>query len=175
MYLFHLYCRLEFWMIRKLWLIKFWSVWERTTIKYGLYWDTNNIDIWSYVYIWENCNLWWLWWIEIWDGTIIASNVIIRSSNHDYKSNDYIPYWPGIDERKVKIWKNCWIWSNVLIAPGVHLWEGSIVWFWAVLSGEYPQCSIIVGNPAKVIKQRDVRSYKILKENEKIYLKCFNS
>ena len=175
MYLFDLYCKIEFWILRKVWWIKFWSIWIKSQIKYWLYGDTKKIHIWDYVYIWENCNLWWMWWINIGNGSIIAPNVIIRSSNHDYKSWDYLPYWPWVDQREVIIWDNCWVWANVLITPGTQVWEGSIIGFWAVLSWIYPPFSIIVWNPGKVIKSRDIQVYERLKQEQKIYFKHFDT
>ncbi len=173
MYLFDLYCKLEFWILRKIWLKKFGNIWEKSIIKYWFYGDAWNINIWKYVYIWENCHFWGLGWIHIWDGSIIAANVIIRSSNHDYKTGDYIPYGPKQEKRPVIIWENCWVWANVLVAPWTQIWEWSIVGFGAVVSWKYPPYSVIVWNPGKVIKQRDSKVYDILKNEEKIYLKHF--
>lgn len=161
----------EFWIFRKIWLIKFWSIWNKTIVKYWLFWDAKNINIWNYVYIWENCNLWALWWIDIWDWTIIWPNVIIRSSNHNYKTWDYIPYWPKSELKKVEIWENCWIWDNVLITPGTMIWEWSIIWMGAVVSWNIPKYSIVVWNPWNVIKNRNEELYENLKKEWKIYLK----
>jgi acetyltransferase-like isoleucine patch superfamily enzyme len=174
MYVFDLYCKIEFWFLRKLRLKKFKKVWKNTCIKYWFYGDSTSIRIWNDVYIWESCHFWWAWGISIWEWSIIASWVIIRSSNHDYKTWDFIPFWPWIEKREVNIWANCWIWANVLITPGTQIWEWSIVWFWAVLSWKYPPCSIIVWNPWKVIKMRNEKNYEKLKMDKKIYWKHFN-
>jgi len=171
MNLLYLYNKIEFWILRKLNLIKFKKVWEKSIIKWWLYWDTYNIEIWNYVYIWENAQFWWFWWIKISDWTIIWPNVIIRSSNHDYKSWDFLPYWPWSEKREVVIWENCWIWDSVLITPWTNIWEWSIIWMWAVVSWKIPDYSIVVWNPWKVIKTRNIEEYKKLKKEGKIYLK----
>lgn len=175
MILLHYYNLIEFWILRKTWLLRFWNIWEKTIIKYWLYWDAKNIDIWDYCYIWENCHFWAMWGIEIWSWTIIASNVIIRTSNHDYKTWDYIPFWPKNELKKVCIWENCWIWANVLIAPWTQIWEWSIIWFGAVVSWNIPAGSIVVWNPWKVIKMRDMQMYDTCKNEWKIYYKHFDN
>lgn len=173
MVLLHFYKIFEFWFLRKLGFIKFWLIWKNSIIKYWLFWNSINILIWKYVYIWENCNFWALWWIEIWDWTIIAPNVIIRTSNHDYKSWDYLPFWPWIENKKVFIWKNCWIWANVLIAPWTIINDWCIIWFWTVVSWNIPKCSIVIWNPCKIIKNRDQFIYEKLVLDDKIYYKHF--
>lgn len=174
MILLHYYKTFEFWLLRKIWLIRFWKIWLWTHIKYGLFWNPEKIIIWNYVYIWENCNLWWLWGIEILNWTIIWPNVVIRSSNHDYKSWDYIPYWPWSELKMVHIWENCWIWDSVQITPWCQIGEWCIIWMGSVIAGKIEPYSIVVWNPWKVIKMRDIEIYKKLKKNWKIYLKYKN-
>ena len=171
MILINLYKRFEFWFLKKIWLIKFKKIWKKSIVKWWLYWWLHNIEIWKYVYIWENIQCWWLGWLKIWDWTIIWPNVIIRTTNHDYKSWDFIPYWPWIDSREVIIWKNSWIWDNVLITPWTQVWEWCIIWMWAVISWNIEDFSIIVWNPWKVIKKRNIEEYFKNKENNKVYLK----
>jgi len=167
----NLYKRLEFWILLKIWLIRFQKLWKNSIVKYGLFWNPERIIIEEYVYIWENCNFWGLGWITIASGTICWPNIIIRSSNHNYKSWDYLPYGPWVESRPVKVWKNCWIWDSVLIAPWTQIWEWVIIWMWSVVSWEIPAYSIEVWNPWKVIKTRDIDIYNTLKEEDKIYIK----
>lgn len=167
----NLYKKFEFWVLSRLGFIKFWRIWEKTIIKYWVYWDCKNINIWDYVYIWEEANFWALWGIDIWSWTIVWPNVIIRSSNHDYKIWDYLPYSPEAELRKVIIWENCWIWDSVKICPWTSIWEGCIIWMGAVISWKIPNYSIVVWNPGKVIKTRNIEKYKELKSKWKIYLK----
>lgn len=170
MILLNLYKRFEFWILRKIWLIKFKNVWIWTIIKYWLFWNPENIDFWNYIYIWENSNLWWLWWIKISSWTIIWPNITIRSSNHDYKTWDFLPYWPNIEIKPVFIWENCWIWDWVNITPWTKIWEWCIIWMWSVVSWDIPDFSIVVWNPWKIIKNRDMEQYNKLKSEWKIYL-----
>ena len=46
---------------------------------------------------------------------------------------------------------NVFVGANALLLPGTHIGKNSIVGAGAVVKGTYPEESIIVGNPAKVI------------------------
>lgn len=60
--------------------------------------------------------------------------------------NELIPTSP------IYIGKNCFIGCNVIILKGTVLGNGCVVGAGAVISGEYHDDSIIVGNPARVVK-----------------------
>jgi acetyltransferase-like isoleucine patch superfamily enzyme len=69
------------------------------------------------------------------------------------------------DKSKVKrseiiIGKNCFLGSNSIILKGTRLGENCIVGAGSVVKGEYPDNSIIVGNPAKLIKKTKTNSNK---------------
>lgn len=62
--------------------------------------------------------------------------------NHDIKKWDII------------IWNDVWIGQNVIILPGVKIWNGAVVWAWAVVTKDIPSYAIVGWNPAKIIKYR---------------------
>jgi len=165
-----MYCRLEFFILRKVGIIRFKDIWKKSIIKYGLFGWTHNITIGNYVYIWESVRMWWEWWLSIWDNTIIGPNVTMRTTNHDYKKWDFLPYWPWIEKREIKIGENCWIWEWVYINPWSQIGEWSIIWMWTVVSGKIPPLSIVVGASTRQIKKRDMMEYKKLKKERAFYL-----
>ena len=105
-------------------------------------------------------------------GTIIARECEIWTSNHNYDSNDLeaIPYDKRMIEKTVTIGENCWIGSRVTIIPGVKIGEGVVVGAGSVITKDVPDYAVIGGNPARVLKYRDVDRYKKLKSENKIYL-----
>lgn len=163
--------KIEWWFIQLLELKKFGNVWKWTKICFWIFSDEGNIYIWDYVYIGEGSIFHAAWWIKIWSWTIIWPNVLIRSSNHPYKNQNYIPYGFWIEKKEVQIWENCWIWEWVIIVPWANIWEWSIIWMWSVVAWNIPPMSIVVWNPWKVIKHRDEEMYMKSKKEWNIYLK----
>lgn len=58
-----------------------------------------------------------------------------------------------IPSKEIKIGKNCFIGCNSIILKGTVLGDGCVVGAGAVVCGKYEDNSIIVGNPAKVIRK----------------------
>lgn len=122
------------------------------------------------VYIGPNATLNALGGIEIESGVIIGPNAFILSANHRFKNANYLPYDQYHVFKKVIIKENVWIGANVCIAPGSTIGEGAIIGMGTVISGEIPPLSIVVGNPCKIIGEREKLHYEELKKSGKIYL-----
>lgn len=89
--------------------------------------------------------------IFIGKGTQIANGVAIITTNHDLQ--DIKVHAKGKD---VHIGKECWIASNAVILPGVHLGDHTIVAAGAVVTKDFPDgWCILAGIPAKIIKRID--------------------
>lgn len=96
---------------------------------------------------------------------IIAANKIEIGSNCNIGANvtmmDFEAHGTDPAKRKVvgeigeiRIGKNVWIGNNVIILKNVFMGDNSIIAAGSVvLKGQYPDNSIIGGNPAKVIKR----------------------
>ena len=102
--------------------------------------------------------------VEICSGVITGPDVMIFSVNHIYESRDVLPFAEELQFKKVVIGENCWIGARAFICPGVELGEGCVVAGGAVVTKSFPKCSVIGGNPAKIIKKRDETLYLKAKE-----------
>lgn len=85
--------------------------------------------------------------IEIGDNVGIAHNTKIYTLGHNLES-------PKFETKgaKVTIEDNVFVFSNVLIMPGVTIGEGAIVLAGSVVTKDVEAWTIVGGNPAKLIK-----------------------
>jgi len=106
-------------------------------------------------------------------GCFIGSNVgigrgtYIRTANHNFSDPDKNWMAQGHNAKKVLtddgdffsviINDDVWIGANCNILSGANIGKGSIISAGSVVSGEIPEFSIAVGNPARVIGKRSFK------------------
>jgi len=125
---------------------------NRTTINIG-----NNVQLNDYVHIGAIVC------VDIGDDVLIASRVFISDHNHgrfDGSDPSDAPMVPPslrpLNGKPVRIGNRVWIGENVCVMPGVSIGEGAVVGAGAVVTKDVPENSIVVGNPAKVVKSYDM-------------------
>lgn len=96
-----------------------------------------------------------------------GKGLTIYSHNHNWHSEEYIPYDDKDILRPVEIGDCVWAGCNVTIAPGAKIGDGCILSSGAVVFGTIPPCSIVRGNPGVVIGKRDEETFMRLKEQKK--------
>lgn len=93
-------------------------------------------------------------------GIVIGDNTLI-GGNTKILDNDFHPVQSAarnadlkeeIACKEVTIGANCFIGCNVIILKGTQLGDGCVVGAGAVVSGTFPENSVIVGNPARIVK-----------------------
>ncbi|HZY39325.1 MAG TPA: DapH/DapD/GlmU-related protein [Mucilaginibacter sp.] len=91
--------------------------------------------------------------LKICKNTTISGNVFISNADHDYTQ-------PGVhilDQQLVVkttlIGENCFIGYGAVIQAGTILGRQCIVGSNSVVRGTFPDYSVIVGSPAKIVKQ----------------------
>ena len=106
-------------------------------VGYGVYFDAGNASH-----------------IHIEDGVWIASQTLFlchRRVLNDYcVGDDYNKLGYKIEDIYLK--KGCCIGMRSVVMPGVTIGEGSIVGVGSVVTKDVPPYSVVVGNPAKVVK-----------------------
>ena len=93
--------------------------------------------------------------MKIENGFHSGTNILVITSNHDYNSNNYVPYGYDDISKPVLIGNAVWVGSNVTILPGAKVGDGVIVQAGSVVHGSLQDYGIYGGNPAKLIKKRD--------------------
>lgn len=96
-----------------------------------------------------------------------GKRITIMLGSHDYEYGDKIPYGTHNKPKNVQIDDFVWLGSNVIISGNVHIGEGAIVAIGSVVVKDVPPCAIVGGNPAKIIKYRDIEQFNRLKEEGK--------
>ncbi len=92
--------------------------------------------------------------VEIGDDTIFGPGVSIHAENHNFKDLDRTIRLQGATRKGIKIGKNCWIGSKVIILDGVNIGDNVIIGAGAVVTKDIPDYAIAAGVPAKIIKMR---------------------
>ena len=76
-------------------------------------------------------------------------NIPILQQGHDFKSLSYKDA-----NYSIIIEDDVWIGAHSIILSGSHVGQGSVISAGSVVSSKIPPYSIVVGNPARVIKSR---------------------
>jgi acetyltransferase-like isoleucine patch superfamily enzyme len=106
--------------------------------------------------------------IEIGDYGLISWNVVLMdtyrlSLDQGERRRELmrVPFRAGrvveaqVEARPVRIGRNVWIGFDACVLPGVTIGEGSIVGARSVVFEDVPPYTVVVGNPARVIRRLD--------------------
>lgn len=99
-----------------------------------------------------NCSLTSLGKIEIGDHTIFGESVKIYDHNHHFNKKNMNVSEQGMSIGKVRIGRNCWIGSNVVILKGSTIGNNCVIGAGCIVSGNIPDGMIMKTNIGKLEK-----------------------
>ena len=89
------------------------------------------------------------------DDVMMGTNVYVLSQNHRFDRTDIPMRKQGFSSAQpIIIDDDVWIGNNVNILVGRHIAKGTIIGIGSVLTKDFPEYSIVGGNPAKLIRSR---------------------
>lgn len=92
---------------------------------------------------------------QIGRNVMMGPNCVILPFNHRFDRKDIPMIEQGFGPaQSTVIEDDVWIGRDVIMTPGRHIAEGSIVAAGCVLCKDFPPYSIVGGNPAKLIRER---------------------
>lgn len=110
--------------------------------------------------------------ITIGNNIAFGPEVVIWAGSHNYYNPELLPYDHSDITKSVVIEDNVWICCRACIIPGVTIGEGAVVAMGAVVTKDVPPGAVVGGNPAKILKYRDMdKYYQLKRENKFLHFK----
>lgn len=91
--------------------------------------------------------------IELGNRVVVSQDVYFCGGTHDYT----LPTYP-LQRRRIVVEDDVWIGAGAFIGPGVRVGKGAIVGARAVVMRDVPPWKVVAGNPARIVKDRVMRS-----------------
>ena len=110
-----------------------------------------NLEIGDWSSIGEEALIYNLGKITIGRSSTISHRAHLCAGTHDYED----PTLPLL-KQPIEIGDQAWICADAFIGPGVRVGEGAIVGARAVVMKDVPPWKIVAGNPARIIKERQI-------------------
>lgn len=118
----------------------------RPSVKITYPWKTSIGD---YSWIGDDVSLYSLGEIVIGKNVVISQKSYLCTGSHDYLNSSF-----SIFAKKIVIEDECWIATDVFVAPGVTIKKGTVVGSRSSVYKNLPANKVCVGNPVKIIRDR---------------------
>ena len=94
--------------------------------------------------------------VELGQNTLVASYVyFVGGGNHDFSRTDItVIQQPSLSRGGIFIEDNCWFGAGVIVLDGSHIGRDCVVAAGAVINSDMPAFSVVVGMPARVLRNR---------------------
>ena len=135
----------------------------------SLIYHPENIEVGNNVIIGQAAHIYAIGGVKIGNNVAFGPFVTIWTGNHNYYCPESLPYDAAVIPKQVTIESNVWIGGGSFILPGVVIGEGAVIGMGAVVTKDVPKDAVVGGNPARIIKYRDMECYNRLKKDGVYY------
>lgn len=91
--------------------------------------------------------------VKLGDRVVVSQDVYFCGGTHDYTRPSY-----PLRRLAIEVGDDVWIGAGAFIGPGVRIGQGAVIGARAVVAKDVPAWKVVAGNPAKVIKDRVLRT-----------------
>ncbi len=88
----------------------------------------------------------------------LAQNITLSGLNHNYEDIDCPIHEQGVSTSPIVIEDETWIGANVVVLAGVTIGKHSVIAAGSIVTKDVPPYSVVVGNPARIVKQYDLET-----------------
>ncbi|MES2917849.1 MAG: acyltransferase [Pseudomonadota bacterium] len=101
--------------------------------------------------------------VYIGSGSIFGPGVTLYSRSHNFDRDPVaLPFDDVVLTASVVVGKYVWIGARAIILPGVTVGDGAVIGAGAVVTKDVPPCAVVAGNPARIVRYRDVEQFNTL-------------
>lgn len=99
--------------------------------------------------------------ITIGGGTLIAPRCALYSFDHGIAAHAPIRLQEKTSRGPITIGANAWLGYGAIVVSGVEVGEGAVVGAGSVVTRDVPANAVVMGNPARVVKHREMPSEEV--------------
>jgi putative colanic acid biosynthesis acetyltransferase WcaF len=107
------------------------------------------VKIGDFSWVGDDVNLYSLGEIEIGNNVVISQKSYLCTGSHNYLDQTFPIY-----AKKITIEDECWLATDVFVAPGVTIKRGTVVGSRSSVYNDLPSNKICIGNPVKILRDR---------------------
>jgi maltose O-acetyltransferase len=111
------------------------------------------VQVGSDVHFAEFVHIWGGGGVRIGNRVMVGSHAAISTVTHDHTAN---VMFDTLVTRAVTLHDDVWVGAHAMIMPGVTVGEGAVIGAGAVVTADVPPRTIVVGVPARVLKDRNI-------------------
>ena len=94
---------------------------------------------------------------------LLGQNVVMSGLNHDYEDPSKPISEQGFNVKEIIVEDGVWMGAGVIVTPGVRIGRNAVLGAGSVVTRDIPAYSVVVGNPARVVKYFDFTTKKWIK------------